>query len=185
MRLALLALVLVGCGVASADGWPPLYGVYLPAVEIVAEVPTPGPTATPLPTPTPPLLPVGEVMRFRSYPYEAPFEGTIVGGYRTPYLQDYGGKPTEAKGTFLVLFMDVRNAGLESSSVTHLAFRAQDSAGRLFDMAELQPQSAAQQQHNRQGVYDDIQPGFTAYCVFVFDVLPESTAFHLVSRSPW
>ena len=109
----------------------------------------------------------------------------MTGSERRDALYPYG-PPVTPEGVFIVALMDITNSGLESDDVGYTcSFRVEDSIGRRFDMAELELQSAAQDEYGRDGVYDTIQPGFTSPMVFVFDVLPESTGLFLVSDCPW
>ena len=100
-------------------------------------------------------------------------------------VDDYRG-PVYPGGIFVVALMSVTNHGLESDEVgRHSSFKVEDSVGRKFDIAELEVLWAAEDEYDRESVYEPIQPGFTKPLVFVFDVLPESAGLHLVSLSPW
>jgi hypothetical protein len=170
---------------------------YLPLILNKQEsTPTPTPTTTPpvviaTPTVTPTVdgmpVPASDNVKFRDWlDDEILLEGVVTfSEYQTVLTPDYG-DPVTPQGIFVVILMDVTNHGLESGSVGMFSsFRLQDSQNRKFDMADLEAQWAAQDMYDRDGVYEDIQPGFTVPRVFVFDVLPSSTGLHLVSDSPW
>jgi hypothetical protein len=135
--------------------------------------------------PRPPLL-TGDSVRFKSAFEEVPLEGVVTfSEYRSVLYPDYG-DPVYPGGIFVVALMDVTNYGLVSGEVSrYSSFRVQDSVGRQFDMADLEVLWAAEDEYDRESVYESIQPGFTEPLVFVFDVLPASEGLHLISLSPW
>lgn len=84
------------------------------------------------------------------------------------------------------MLIDVTSHGLRSDEVEqHNSFKAQDSAGRVFDLASPNVHQAAEYTYQRESLYYPIQPGFTMPLVFVFDVLPQSEELHLLAVEPW
>lgn len=176
--------------VTVTPGYPPVIDPYAPP-----------PTATPIPTPTPVVEPVrlpiiinpspyssiiNQVIHFRGAFADVPFEGVVTAVTKATVLAPDYGDPIYPQGVFLVVFMDVTNHGLESDDVGYYSsFRIADSTNRKFDLAILDAQIAAEDQFGFSSVYTTIQPGFTTASVFVFDVLPTSEGFKLVSLSTW
>lgn len=149
-------------------------------------------TATPVSGAVP--LEVGQTLRFRTDAYgTTKLSGQVVGWEERSTVNGgapYQGAPTPtpvaASGRYIVVLLDVTNAGTESTYVsTFNSFRLRDGVGRLFDMADGYAQSAAQSQYGRKGTYATIQPGFTERMVFVFDVVPGSSGFSLVPYATW
>lgn len=156
---------------------PPVYRTVLPLV-----IKQPPPTPPPLP---PPLL-AGEAVRFRGAWGDVPLEGKVYfSEYRDVLVDDTSG-PVYPYGIFVVAVIDVTNTGLQSDEVGRYgSFGVRDSAGRQFDIAELEVLWAAEDEYGYDSVYEAIQPGFTRRLVFAFDVLSISQDLHLVSLSPW
>jgi hypothetical protein len=151
---------------------PPSVRIYLPLVL----------RGWPLP---PPPLPVGTTVRFKGAWYDMPLEGVVTCSENCAILYNYN-TPYYPQGTFVVVLMDVTNHGLRSDEVgQHNSFKAQDSAGRVFDLASLDVHQAAEYTYQRESLYYAIQPGFTVPLVFVFDVLPQSEGLRLVAVKPW
>jgi hypothetical protein len=134
----------------------------------------------------PPPLSIGDSVRFQGAWDDVPLEGVVTfSEYRTVLVDDYSG-PVYPDGIFVVALMDVTNHGLVSDDVGRYgSFKVKDSTGRQFDIAELEVLWAAEDEYDRESLYEPIQPGFTKPLVFVFDVLPESQELHLVSLAPW
>jgi hypothetical protein len=109
-----------------------------------------------------------------------PMQARVTASEYRRVLNGENNDPVYPAGIFVVVLVDVTNNGTRSDYVGGRSLRVQDSAGRQFDMAELEAQWAAQDEFNREGVYDDIQPGFTRPLVFAFDVLETSTDLHLI-----
>lgn len=133
---------------------------------------------TPTPNPRPSsIVGLGTPGRFDDWQY------TVTDVTTTNTLNGRSETVT-ARGVFLVILASVQNLGLESDSISRFDFVIQDSATRQFDMADLRAQWAAQDQFDRTGIYDDIQPSFTEDQVYVFDILPELSGLYLVPTNP-
>jgi len=197
MKVKISTLATFGMLVLISVAAYPVYGniadafqVYLPVVVRPESTPTPTstpePTPTDTPTPIPDPIPDGSSIHFMGWENNVPFSGVVVNSEFQQSLTPNYGSPVMPLGKFLVVVMDVTNNGLESDSAgRYSAFAVKDSEERQFDMAELTVQWAAEDQYDLEGVYTDIQPGFTIRHVFVFDVLPNSQIFTLVSLSSW
>ena len=168
-----------GYAIVMAD--QPITGTVLPS-------PTVFHTYIPLVVKQPPQAPLlaGEIVRFRGAWEDVPLAGKVVfSEYRNVLVDDYSG-PVYPGGVFVVVIMDVESHGLTSDEVGRYgSFKAKDSVGRQFDIAELEVLWAAEDEYGYDSVYEAIQPGFTKRLIFVFDVLPASEDLHLVSLSPW
>ncbi|NPV07575.1 MAG: hypothetical protein HPY83_06370 [Anaerolineae bacterium] len=166
------------------EGGPPQ--VYLPLAMKNSEG---GPPLNPDPSIPPTscsLLPSSQVVRFKGALRSMPMEARLTGCAQASELVDYWGRVYHAGGVYVLVFMEVTNRGTESDDVGGLtSFRIADSQGRLFDMADVMVQLAAEYTYNLEGTYDRIQPGFTSHMVFVFDIHPSSASLSLVSSSPW
>ena len=135
--------------------------------------------------PPPPPIPEGDTVRFKGTWYDMPFEGIVINSETRTVLYDHD-TPYYPQGIFVVVLMDVTNYGLRSDEVgQHNSFKAQDSAGRVFDLASLNVHQAAETTYQRESLYYPIQPGFTVPMVFVFDVLTQSEDLRLVAVEPW
>ncbi len=170
-----------GYVIVAAD--QPITGTVLPVVSAYK-------IALPLVIKQPPSssspLVKGESVRFRGAWGDVPLEGRVFFSERRDELVDQTSGPVYPYGVFVVAVMDVTNTGLQSDEVGRYgSFRVRDSAGRQFDIAELEVLWAAQDEYGYDGVYEAIQPGFTRRLVFAFDVLSISEDLHLVSLSPW
>ena len=89
-----------------------------------------------------------------------------------------------AKGMFLVIFATMKNISLEFDNVSRYDFVIQDLVTRQYDMAPLEVQWAAEDQYNRTGVYETIQPSFTEDQVYVFDILSTASGLFFVPTDP-
>jgi len=164
----------------------PDHSVYLPIVIkqgptsptlTPINTPSPTPTLTPTPTATPiPILPIGAMVDFDI------FRGTITGADRVDHLEGDSGSIYPIQ-VFVVAIVDVENMGFASDYVSRYDLKLRDSIGRLFDLAELEGQFAAEHQYNRTGVYTDIQPGFIENQVYAFDVALDSQGLELVAAA--
>jgi len=189
--LVILVMGLTGfIGVLAA---PSHYSIYLPIVikqepTLPILTPTKTPTNTPNFTPTNspsatptatliPILPIGSTVDFDI------FRGTITGADRVDHLDGDSGEIYPVQ-VFVVAIVDVKNLGFASDYVSAYDLKIRDSIGRLFDMAELEEQFAAEHQYNRTGVYTDIQPDFIENQVYAFDVALDSQGLELVAYSP-
>ena len=197
MKVKFSTLVVLGTLVMVSVAAYPVYGniadafqVYLPVVVRAGSTPiptsTPEPTPTDTPAPVPDPIPEGSGIHFMGWENNVPMSGVVVNSEFQQSLIPNNGSPVMPLGKFLVVVMDVTNNGLESDSAgRYSAFAVKDSEDHQFDMAELTIQWAAEDQYDLDGVYTDIQPGFTVRLVFVFDVLQNSQEFTLVSLSLW
>lgn len=166
---------------------------YLLEVAVLLPTPTPVP-ALPIKIylplvlrswPLSPPLPVGTTVRFKGAWYEMPLEGVVTCSENCAVLYNYS-TPYYPQGTFVVVLMDVTNHGLRSDEVgQHNSFKAQDSTGRVYDLASLNIHQAAEYTYQCESLYYAIQPGFTVPLVFVFDVSPQSEGLRLVAVEPW
>jgi hypothetical protein len=174
--------------------------------------PPPGPpypvdaTATPItpdPSPTPELHPgslnlpfilnnftsdriINQVIHFRGAFGNIPFEGRVTSIARVTSLTPAYGPSVYPQGVFVAVLMDVTNTGQESDEIgRYNSFKIADTENRKFDLASIDAHLAAEDQYERGSVYTTVQPGFTIPLVFVFDVLPASQGFQLVSLSAW
>jgi hypothetical protein len=137
--------------------------------------PTQTPTQEPTQTPTQEtILPIGSTVLFDI------FSGTITGAEKVYHLQGDSGTiyPNQV---FVIAFVDVENLGYVSGYVSTFDLQIRDSVGRLFDMADLEVQWAAQDQYGLTGVYEDIQPSFFEQQVYAFDVALDSQGLELVA----
>lgn len=194
MKVKTSILVALGAFILVSAAAYPVYGnmaadfsLYLPVVVRAGSTPTPTPTIMPTPTEAPAdPIQVGSSIHFQGWATDVSFSGVVVDSeFQQVLTPDYG-SPVTPQGKFLVVVMDITNNGLQSDSVgIYSSFYAKDSDERQFDLAELTVQWAAEDQYDLDGVYTDIQPGFTARMVFAFDVIPSSQIFTLVSLSPW
>jgi len=180
--IGMIPSVYTGYAIISAD--QPITGMVLP------EPPEPPVFYTYLPfvikqPPLPPLS-LGETVRFSGAWDDVPLQGEVILSEYRGVLEDTYRGPVYPGGVFLVTVMDVTNYGLISDEVGTIgSFKVRDSAGRQFDIADLEVLWAAEDEYGYESVYEAIQPGFTKRLVFVFDVLPGSTDLHLMSLSPW
>ena len=194
--LAGLSVMPTAWGMSSQDNWTvPTRTFTPPPPPTSTNTPTPTPTPTPnyiylplvlriWPPPLPPI-PAGTTVRFKSAWYDIPFEGVVTSSEVCTILYDHD-TPYYPQGTFAVVLMDVTNHGLRSDEVgQHNSFKAQDSVGRIFDLASLNVHQAAEYTYQRESLYYPIQPGFTVPLVFVFDVLPQSEGLRLVAVEGW
>jgi hypothetical protein len=166
---------------AIGGGWT----VFVPIV--VKSQSTPVSTVAPTPTTVPNTpIPIGHSIHFKGWEKGINFSGIVESSeFRQSLTPDFG-SAVSAQGKFLVVVMNITNNGLQGDSVDrYMSFVAKDTANRQFDLADIFAQMAAKDQYNLGGVYTTIQPGFTARMVFVFDVLPASPTFTLISLSPW
>ena len=158
--LGMISLVLIFSNISIVNGNSEGYSIYLPL--IIKSEPTPDP-----------LLAIGSTVYFDV------FSGLITGAEKVDYLIDdttyvYPGQ------VFLVVFVDVKNLDYVSDYVGGYDLRIKDSAGRFFDLAELEVQWAAEDQYSLSGVYQDIQPSFVEKQVYVFDIALDSVGLELV-----
>jgi hypothetical protein len=175
--VCVLLLATLSLGVSAALA----YHTYLPIVynasPPTATPTTSPPTATPTPTITPnPILPIGATVDFDI------FRGTITGADRVDHLEGDSGTIYPIR-VFVIAIVDVENLGFKSDSVSRYDLKLRDSIGRLFDMASLDAQWAAEDQYNKTGVYTDIQPNFIENQVYAFDVALDSQGLELVADS--
>jgi hypothetical protein len=180
--ICVLLLATLSLGVRAAIAYqtylPIVYNAPPPTQTPTALPPTPTPTLTPTPTVTPiPILPIGTTVDFDN------FRGTITEAYRVDHFEGDSG-PIYPIQVFVVAIVDVENLSFASDSVSRYDLRVRDSIGRLFDMAELEAQWAAEDQYGRTGVYEDIQPNFIENQVYAFDVALDSHGLELVADSP-
>lgn len=166
--VVMLFLFLIISNIGGVKGNVGDFSIYLPLI-LKSEA-----TIEPTPEPTPePLLAVGSTVYFDI------FSGLITGAEKVDYLIDdteyiYPGQ------VFLIVYVDVANLDFVSDYVSRYDLRIQDSLGRLFDMAVLEVQLAAEDQYGLSGVYQDIQPSFVEKQVYVFDIALDSVGLELV-----
>ena len=137
--------------------------------------PTSTPTATATSTPTPTATPAPQWMYFLTgYDDRKMRARDVGGGERRGSLIDYWGEIHYPKGVFVIVLLDVVNCEPMSGYVSGVGTLWLSHDGNtFFDMAELEVQWAAQDEYNRIGVYDTLQPQFIYKMVFAFDVPPE------------
>ncbi len=178
-------IALVGCSIASADESATFLSpvAYLPVVQ---GGPTAVPTLVPPPTPIPPtptwvptVDPWAGWIEFLTGYQETRMKGRGTGSVRRTSLTDYWGDTHYPLGVYIVFFMDVVNFDVGSAYVSgYGTFWMRDGTGPHYDMADLDPQMAAEYEYDRMGTYEDLQPRFLYNMVFVFDV-PASGSYSL------
>jgi hypothetical protein len=94
------------------------------------------------------------------------------------YRPSFGTSPNciLATGTYLVVFASVTNRAHTSNAINIGDLRIQDGFGRMYDLAVLAAQSAAQTRYQRGGVGTPVQPNQTLDLVFVFDTATDSVS---------
>ena len=142
---------------------------------------------TPVPTPTPPS---GYTITFPGF-YADPdtFEATVtslmlMNTISGDQFDDDVVAPPGAH--FAVVFMNVINFGSEPDFAGGFALRLTDSIGRSFSTDfdnSSRAQRNAEDQYQRLGTFDTLQPGIPADMVFVFQVPLDATGL-TVSRCP-
>lgn len=156
----------------------PVGYVYMPIIAKEWAIPF-TPTPTPLPTATP-----DPWTYFLTGYQDTKMKGIVTGSVRRTSMTDYWGTVVYPRGVFIVLFMDVINCDMESAYVSGInTFWMRDGLGPFFDMAGLSVQWAAEDEYDRIGVYEDLQPQFTYEMVFAFDVPPEGS--YVFWYIPW
>lgn len=146
--------------------------------------PTVSPTPTLSPTPGPPVA-AGTLIRFKGSS-DRRFELTVTESFWATEIRD-GSTIYYPGGRFLIAFGAITNMDLESGFFSDPIRAREPVVNRLFDLADIGPQWAAQRQYNRAGNYDTYQPGLTRPSILVWDVVATFApgSWTLVATSPW
>lgn len=139
-------------------------------IEVTSGGLVPGfPPRIPDPPPFLPAVPLGHGITF------AHWEVVVKGAEHRP---SFGTAPgcILATGTYVVVFASVTNRAHTTNAINVGDLRIQDGFGRLYDLAVLAAQSAAQTRYQRGGVGTPVQPNQTLDLVLVFDTATESVS---------